>query len=114
MNTKVLHGLVTASPKSQREIASDLGMSQQRFNNYVNGQREPDFETASRIATYFNVSLAYLLGVEKDEPPFSADEISLVADYRQFNQEGKTRAREFITAMRRSRLYAVGTDYFAQ
>lgn len=114
VNTEILHGLVTASPKSQREIASDLGMSQQRFNNYVNGQREPDFETASRIAAYFNVSLTYLLGEKQEEPLFSADEMSLLADYRQFNGEGKARLREFTRAMRRSRLYEVGTDYFAQ
>ena len=64
MNTKILYELVRASPKNQREIAQDLGMSQQRFNNYVNGQREPDMETASAIADYFHVSLDYLAGKE--------------------------------------------------
>ena len=62
MNTKNLYALVTASPKSQNAIARDLGMSQQRLNNYINGQREPDFETAIRIAEYFHVSLDYLAG----------------------------------------------------
>lgn len=113
MNTKNLYALVTASPKSQNAIAQDLGLSQQRLNNYVNGQREPDFDTAIKIAEYFHVSLDYLAGKERTEPPFSVEEMSLVADYRQFNGEGRARLREFTRAMRRSRLYEVGTDYFA-
>lgn len=36
-------------------------MSQQRFNFYVTGKREPDNNTLKILANYFNVSVDYLL-----------------------------------------------------
>lgn len=61
MNNETLRNLVDKSDKSQKEIAEALGLSQQRFNYYVNGQREPDYDTLIKIADYFEVSLDYLL-----------------------------------------------------
>ena len=47
--------------KSQADVAAALGLSPQTFSTYVNG-REPSFQTACEIASYFDVSLDYLLG----------------------------------------------------
>ena len=67
MDTKILRNLVETCPKTQKEIASDLGYSQQRFNFYVNGQREPDVDALCAIASYFGVSVDSLLGRDSTE-----------------------------------------------
>ena len=45
MDTSVMRELINKSGKMQKEIAADLGLSQPRFNYYVNGSREPDSES---------------------------------------------------------------------
>lgn len=62
-----LKELIISSGKKQLEIAKDLNFTQQRFNFYVSGKREPDNETLAEIARYFNVSVDYLLGVDEKE-----------------------------------------------
>ncbi len=64
MVSDVLRNLISESGKTQVQVASDLGFTQQRFNFYVTGKREPDNETLKNIADYFNVSTDYLLGRE--------------------------------------------------
>jgi transcriptional regulator with XRE-family HTH domain len=48
--------------KTQREVASDLGLKFQRYNHYETGARQPDLETLCILADYFNVTTDYLLG----------------------------------------------------
>lgn len=59
-----LKELVALSGKKQLEIAKDLNFTQQRFNFYVSGRREPDNVTLTQIAQYFGVTIDYLLGVD--------------------------------------------------
>ncbi|MBC1523604.1 helix-turn-helix domain-containing protein [Listeria booriae] len=47
---------------SQYALADELGFSRGKLANYEQGSREPDFETLTKIATYFNVTTDYLLG----------------------------------------------------
>lgn len=79
MLCSVLRSLVDHSGKTQKEIALTLGLSQQRFNFYVNGTREPDAEVLVSIADYFHVTTDYLLGrsEQKEKPtPVSKGELS--------------------------------------
>lgn len=46
----------------QKELANGLNLSQETISLYETNKREPDYETLSRIADYFNVSIDYLLG----------------------------------------------------
>lgn len=59
-----LKELVALSGKKQLEIAKDLNFTQQRFNFYVSGRREPDNVTLTQIAQYFGVTTDYLLSVD--------------------------------------------------
>ncbi|TFZ15498.1 XRE family transcriptional regulator [Limosilactobacillus fermentum] len=44
-------------------VAKKLGISSmQTYANYEYGRREPDFETAAKIADLYNVTTDYLLG----------------------------------------------------
>lgn len=79
MDNQRLRQLVAASNESQKEIAEKLSISQQRFNFYVTGKRQPDNEMLLRIADHFGVTADYLLGHSdtKKEPSTQSGELSL-------------------------------------
>ncbi|WKG34822.1 helix-turn-helix domain-containing protein [Lactococcus lactis] len=47
---------------TQKELAEKVGVKQNSYANWENGNREPNIEMLVRIADYFDVSLDYLLG----------------------------------------------------
>lgn len=47
---------------TQEELAKKLNISRGTYAHYETGKREPKFETLQHLATYFNVSVDYLLG----------------------------------------------------
>ena len=47
---------------SQRELASDLKVSQRVISYWERGDSEPNLETLCRIANYFDVTVDYLVG----------------------------------------------------
>ncbi len=51
----------------QKELANQLGLSQQTISFYESGRKEPCYETLKNIASYFNVTTDFLLGIEKDD-----------------------------------------------
>lgn len=65
MLSDILRSLVAKKGLTQKAIAQELNISQQRFNFYVNGTREPDIATLILLSDYFGVTLDYLVGHEK-------------------------------------------------
>lgn len=51
---------------NQGELACILNVGQTTVGMYENGHREPNIERLNQIATYFNVSLDYLVGRTND------------------------------------------------
>jgi len=49
---------------SQATVAGILGISPQAYSNYETGNREPSSDTLTKLATYFEVSVDFLLGHE--------------------------------------------------
>ena len=47
---------------TQQEVANALNISVQAYSHYETGRREPDFNTLTRLANFFNVTTDYLLG----------------------------------------------------
>ena len=47
---------------SQQQLANKLGVAQGTVGNWESGIREPNFNTAKKIASYFGVTVSYLLG----------------------------------------------------
>lgn len=45
-----------------REMSKILNIGKSTFSNYENDVRRPDYDTLSKIADYFDVSIDYLLG----------------------------------------------------
>ncbi len=59
MNLKILRN---QTKKTQEEVATELKMQKQTYQNYELGKRSPDIETLLKIADYFGCSVDYLLG----------------------------------------------------
>lgn len=78
MDLARLSSLIEKTKQKKKDIAAQIGMSPQRFGNYVNGLREPDSETIILLANYFGVSVDYLLG--NAEPSEFADKQKKPAD----------------------------------
>jgi|LGOV01.1.fsa_nt_gb transcriptional regulator with XRE-family HTH domain len=49
---------------SQSEFGKAIGFSQQAISDWVNGSREPDYDTLIKIAKHFKESTDYILGLE--------------------------------------------------
>lgn len=57
-NLRKEHGIM------QNEIANYLGISQQTYSNYENGQREIPVWAVVAISQYYRISTDYLLGAD--------------------------------------------------
>lgn len=62
MLTQRLMKLRKEKKKTQDDVANFLGISRPAYGNYENGKREPDIETLTKLADYFDVSMDYLIG----------------------------------------------------
>ncbi|MBO6293827.1 MAG: helix-turn-helix transcriptional regulator [Selenomonas sp.] len=47
---------------SQKQLASELNLSETGIQNYENGRRKPACEILIALADYFDVSIDYLVG----------------------------------------------------
>jgi repressor LexA len=54
---------------SQEVIANGIGISRARYSHYETGRSEPDNETLLKIASYYDVSIDYLLGNTQIKEP---------------------------------------------
>ena len=51
---------------SQTQLAKKVGTTNVNICRYINGERIPRIDVASKIASVFNVSLDYLLGISEN------------------------------------------------
>lgn len=56
-----------AGYRSQRAFADAFGVAQTTVAGWESGKREPNYATVNRLATFFGVSIGYLLGQSKSE-----------------------------------------------
>lgn len=87
-------------------IASDLKMTPSSYGLYEREQRSPDYKTLKKMADYFNVSMAYLLGETDIRKPLSqwtttnnetvTNNHYISQLYSELNSEGQERAREYM------------------
>ena len=58
----ILSSLRREAGLSQRQAASDLGVSQALLSHYENGAREPKLEFVVKVCDYYGVTADYILG----------------------------------------------------
>ncbi|MCD8293672.1 MAG: helix-turn-helix domain-containing protein [Clostridia bacterium] len=62
-----IQSLVKSKGISVRRLALDTGITTATLSRYMTEKRVPDLQYVMRIATYFNVSLDWLLGISDDK-----------------------------------------------
>jgi transcriptional regulator with XRE-family HTH domain len=89
----------------QKDIASLLNITSSAYGYYEQGKRVPDSDTVKILATFFNVSLDYLLGnsdiKESAETLLKANKEVTIAlhsdvDYNDLPEEAKDEIYNFI------------------
>ena len=56
--------------KTQKDIAEFLNIKQNTYSQYENEQRQIPLETLIKLATYYEVSVDYILGLTEIEDPY--------------------------------------------
>ncbi len=78
---------------SQTEMAKILNVHQTAVSQWEKGRTTPDMQTLIKIADYFNVSIDYLLGQEKNtidtEETLTLEEKQLIEKYRLLDDYGQ-------------------------
>lgn len=83
---------------SQVALADTLEMSKSTIGAYETGERMPGREATKKMAEFFHVSPAYLMGDEEEYFMFAPDYVSMFQDdefmemldhYYQLNEEGQ-------------------------
>ncbi len=55
---------------TQQRVADDLSISRKLLSNYECGTREPDIDMLQTLATYYFVSIDYIVGASTIENPY--------------------------------------------
>lgn len=61
-----LKELISESGKMQKDICMDLGITRQKLTKWKLGYNEPSIDEIIMLASYFNVTADYLLGLEDE------------------------------------------------
>lgn len=64
--SEALRTLLEEHDLTQKQLALDLNVAPSTLGGYVQGTSEPDVATLKRIASYFQVSMDYLLDFPKN------------------------------------------------
>lgn len=84
----ILRELLEEYEISQKDAAQELNLAPSTLGNYVRNIREPDYETLKHIATFFNVSIDYLLDYQHSERE-SHDEEHLMQIFRNLDKRNQ-------------------------
>ncbi len=90
---------------TQIELAKQINVSNTTLSQYETGQRVPSDDIKIKIATYFGVSLDFLLGQEKikvahNELPLSQELQDLLTVASDLSDEDLQKAREYVELLK--------------
>lgn len=60
--------------KSQASFAKEFGVAQSTVAGWESGVREPNYDTTVKIASFFGVSVDYLLGLDTEKGPLTVSD----------------------------------------
>lgn len=91
-----------AAKMTQAELSARIHVSQGSISQWETGATNPDIRTLAALADTYGISIDELLGhdivptSEQYQPgsDITADELSLIENYRQLNQQGKEYVRQ--------------------
>lgn len=74
-----INTLLALQNKKQKDLAKELGVSDNTISYFAKGERAPNLEQIIKISKIFNVSTDYLLGIEKE--PTNDKDLQFVCKY---------------------------------
>ena len=77
---EIIYGLRTDRDLKQKQVAAALGIKQQHYSKYENGENEMPIRIIVALADYFEVSVDYLLGRPKGGQGYDVLESKINAD----------------------------------
>ena len=85
----------------QKDIAMRIGVDRTTYNKYEKGLSEPSFDTLKKLASFFDVSIDYLLDyapAARTAPheSISEEEAALLNAYRELSPEGRFEVDKFM------------------
>ena len=81
-------------------VCSDLGLSRGLITDLKMGRKKSvSAETAQRLASYFGVSVAYLLGQDQGDILEQVD-VAFYGEFKELNEEEKQAVRDMVRLMR--------------
>lgn len=88
---------------SQYKLAEILGFSRGLIANYEQGRREPDYNTLLTFATFYNVTIDYILGRTNDQSvdftPSKA-EFALIQNFNNLTSESQEELSRYIELLK--------------
>jgi len=78
--SEVLSSLRREKGLSQRNAASDLGISQALLSHYENGAREPKLDFVVKMCNYYDVSADYILGRTDTRTPEAEQHLKVIKE----------------------------------
>lgn len=93
---------------SCKKAAEDMGLSNSITTKWKKTGATPSGDTLHKIATYFGVSVDYLLGKENKKAPTGAGErdilddvdVAFYGDFKELNEDEKETVRDMVRLMR--------------
>lgn len=100
LTQRIKHLLATRDIK-QKDLAEAVGVVSNTVSYWVSGVRTPTTEQLPAIAKYFNVSIDYLFGLQKE--PTTDKDLNFVCEYTGLNQKA-TMILRMISLLNESRI----------
>lgn len=88
--------------KTQEEVAQDLKLKKQTYQNYELQKREPDIQTLIQLADYFNVSIDKLLNRKTndiDTSSFTDEKKECIKIINELNDKSTTKLLGYLTLL---------------
>lgn len=82
-----LRDLLEQHSLTQKELAAKLSITPSALGNYIQGTREPDYNTLVKIADYFHITTDFLLGHKVKGNTLTHNEELLLHLFRTLNRE---------------------------
>lgn len=89
-----LAALIKQRGKTQKYVLEQLGISKSTFDGWRQRGSTPNAETVQKIADYFGVSVAYLLG--KEDKDSAAEEAGAIPNFEKLTDANKEKVREYV------------------
>ena len=89
---------------NQQKLAMELNITQAAISKYEIGTSEPDINMLKNIASFFNVSVDYLIGFSEsriscNKSDLSQDELTLLSNYRNLKGLQKEKLLSYLNGL---------------